>query len=194
MRITHPIVLFDWQSSRKSDHPIDFLKTFSGAVITDDYQIYHKIATEKQNLKVAGCWIHARRSFADIIKSVGATNAKGTVAQEAYDMITEILHIDNDFDDLSDVVRKKQHQAKLSPKVDAYLEWTKHKCTQVGHASAIDKALAYSINQKQYLHAFLSDGNVPPDNNYAEQAIRPLPLVARITTSWRQTMVQRPVP
>lgn len=35
------------------------------------------------------------------------------------------------------------------------------------------KALAYSINQEIYLRVFLSDGNVPMDNNYAEQAIRP---------------------
>ena len=37
----------------------------------------------------------------------------------------------------------------------------------------IGKALAYSINQEDYLHVFLSDGHVPMDNNYAEQAIRP---------------------
>ena len=33
--------------------------------------------------------------------------------------------------------------------------------------------LAYSINQEKYLHKFLEDGNIPLDNNYAEQAIRP---------------------
>lgn len=60
-RGTHPIVLFDRQSSRRSDHPRDFLKNFSGTVITDGYQVYHKIAGERQDLKVAGCWIHARR-------------------------------------------------------------------------------------------------------------------------------------
>ncbi|MDU2617074.1 MAG: transposase [Ruminococcus sp.] len=30
----------------------------------------------------------------------------------------------------------------------------------------------YSINQEEYLRRFLSDGNVPMDNNYTEQAIR----------------------
>lgn len=61
---THPIVLFDWQPSRHSDHPREFLKTFSGTVVTDDYQVYHKLAKERRDLKVAGCWIHARRPFA----------------------------------------------------------------------------------------------------------------------------------
>ena len=42
--------------------------------------------------------------------------------------------------------------------------------------STIGKALAYSINQEEYLRKFLSDGNIPMDNNYAEQAIRPFTL------------------
>ena len=169
----HPIVLYDWQASRKADHPREFLKDFSGTVVTDGYQVYHKLADEREYLRIAGCWIHARRPFADFIKSVGLKTAKGTVAQEAYDMITGILHTDNEFDDLSNTDRRKQRQTKLQEKVDAYFEWVKQKYSQVTHNSTIWKALAYSINQEKYLRVFLTDGMVPPDNNYAEQAIRP---------------------
>ena len=88
-------------------------------------------------------------------------------------MITEIMHMDNTFDDLSVTERKKQRQLVLSEKVDAYFAWAKQKYSQVTHNSTIGKALAYSINQEEYLRVFLSDGNVPMDNNYAEQAIRP---------------------
>lgn len=172
-RTTHPIVLYDWQASRKADHPREFLKEFSGIVITDGYQVYHKLADEREDLRVAGCWIHARRPFADFIKSVGLSTAKGTVAQEAYDMITDILHTDNGFDDLPNTDRKNQRQIVLKEKVDAYFEWVKLKYSQVTHNSVIGKALAYSINQEKYLRVFLTDGSVPPDNNYAEQAIRP---------------------
>ena len=45
------IVLFDWQPSRRSDHPREFLNTFSGTVITDGYQVYHKLAKERRDLK-----------------------------------------------------------------------------------------------------------------------------------------------
>ncbi len=173
LRTTHPIVLYDWQASRKADHPREFLKDFSGTVVTDGYQVYHKLADEREYLRIAGCWIHARRPFADFIKSVGLKTAKGTVAQEAYDMITDILHTDNEFDDLSNTDRRKQRQTKLQEKVDAYFEWVKQKYSQVTHNSTIGKALAYSINQEKYLRVFLTDGMVPPDNNYAEQAIRP---------------------
>ena len=123
LRGTHPIVLFDWQPSRHSDHPREFLKTFSGTVVTDGYQVYHKLAKERRDLKVAGCWVHARRPFAEFIKSVGQDTAKGSIAQEAYSMITEIMHMDNTFDDLSVTERKKQRQLVLYEKVDAYFAW-----------------------------------------------------------------------
>ena len=144
--------------------------------MTDGYQVYHKLEKEREDLKVAGCWIHARRPFADFIKSVGLTAAKGSIAQEAYDMITEMLRIDNNFDDLPVSDRKKQRQLVLSEKIDAYFAWIKQKYTQVTPNGSIDKAFVYSINQEKYLRVFLTDGNIPMDNNYAEQAIRPFTL------------------
>ena len=75
--------------------------------------------------------------------------------------------------DLSATERKKQRQLVLSEKVEAYFVWAKQKYSQVTHNSTIGKALAYSINQEEYLRVFLSDGHVPMDNNYAEQASRP---------------------
>ena len=86
------------------------------------------ISLEKNDLiSRACCWIHARRPFADFIKFVVLSAAKGSIAQEAYDRITELLHIDNDFDDLSASNRKKQRQLLLSEKVDAYFMWVKQK-------------------------------------------------------------------
>ena len=168
-----PIVLFDWQPSRRADHPREFLKDYSGAVVTDGYQVYHKLDKEREDLEIAGCWIHARRPYAEFIKSVGEQGAKGSIALEAYDMITEIMHLDNGYDDLSPTDRKKQRQLNLKKKVDDYFAWVKLKYMQVTKNSTIGRALAYSIHQEEYLRKFLNDGNIPMDNNYAEQAIRP---------------------
>ena len=175
----YPIVLYDWQPSRKADHPREFLKNFSGTVVTDGYQVYHKLGKERQDLQISGCWIHARRPYAEFIKSVGASAAKGSIAEEAYSMITEIMHLDNGFDDLSNRDRKKQRQLVLQDKVDAYFAWAKLKYSQVTHNSVIGRALAYSINQEEYLRRFLTDGKIPMDNNYAEQAIRPFTIARK---------------
>lgn len=71
-----PIVLFDWQPSRKANHPRDFLKNFSGTVITDGYQIYHKFGRERDDLTIGGCQIHARRPFAVFMKSLKGADAR----------------------------------------------------------------------------------------------------------------------
>ena len=146
---SHPVILFEWQPSRRVDHPREFLNGFSGTVVTDGYQVYHKLGEERDDLNVAGCWIHARRPFAEYAKSIrSADAAKGSVAQKAYDLITEMLHIDNGFDDLPSEDRLKQRQLVLKGKVDAYFEWVKLKYTQISHNSATGRALKYSINQE----------------------------------------------
>ena len=131
------------------------------------YDRLHKLSDEREDLNIAGCWVHARRPFAEFIKSVGSKVAEGTVAMEAYDKITEIMHIDNSFDDLTNKDRKRQRQLELKKRVDDYFNWVKLKYTQVTHNSVNGKTLGYSINQEKYLRAFLSDRKIPMDNNYA---------------------------
>lgn len=118
----HPIVIYDWQLSRKANHPMDFLKDFSGTVVTDGYQVYHNLIKKRHNLQIAGCWIHARRPFTEFIKSVGSEEAKGSITAEAYSLITEIMHIDNTFDDLSNRNHQNHCQLELQSKVDAFFE------------------------------------------------------------------------
>ncbi len=54
--------------------------------------------------------------------------------------------------------------------------WAKKAILQVPPEGKTSKGLQYCINQEPYLRVFLSDGNVPMDNNLAEQAIRPFTL------------------
>ena len=52
-----PIVLYEYQPSRKAEHAQAFLKDFSGWLHADGYQGYHKLP---ENIRVVGCWAHAR--------------------------------------------------------------------------------------------------------------------------------------
>ncbi len=78
-------------------------------------------------------------------------------------------------DSLAAIIEQKYKMNLFVPthRVDAFFEWVKTKNMQVTHNSTIGKALAYSIHQEPYLRKFLSDGNIPMDNNCAEQAISP---------------------
>jgi len=52
----HPIVLYEYQPSRKGTHAEEFLKGFSGYLHADGCQGYHKLP---ESIRVMGCW-HTR--------------------------------------------------------------------------------------------------------------------------------------
>lgn len=171
-----PVVIYDFQTTRRTDHPREFLKDYSGIVVTDGYQVYHTLENQRPDLQIAGCWIHAKRKFAELVKAAGAKSLDGTVAAEATKRISELFHLDNQFNELSKKEREKQRQLIVKPKVDDFFAWAKEQSQKVTSGSSTYKGLQYCINQEKYLRVFLSDGNVPMDNNRAEQAIRPFTL------------------
>ena len=172
----NPIILYDYEKTRRADHPREFLSEYSGVVVTDGYQVYHTIDSEREDLTVAGCWIHAKRGFSEIIKSLGETGSKGTVAKEAADRISMIFHLDNQLDGLSATERKRRRNVDIKPKVNDFFAWAKMHIDKGDVRGQTAKALQYCLNQEKYLRVFLKDGNVPMDNNTAERAIRPFTL------------------
>lgn len=169
----HPIILYDYQPTRRTDHPDEFLKDYNGILVTDGYQVYHSLEKKREGLMVAGCWVHAKRKFAEFVKALGANGLEGTIAAEASKRISKITHLDNKLDDLSKEERDKQRQLIIKPRVDKFFAWAKEAIKQLPEGSDTANGLQYCINQEEYLRVFLSDGNVPMDNNLAEQAIRP---------------------
>ena len=123
-----PIILYEYQRTRKADHPREFLKGFSGVVVCDGYSAYRKLDRENPDIIFAGCWTHARRYFSDALKALpkGAQKtAKDTVAYEALKRIGAIYHLDNQLSDLEPDDRKKQRQITVKPLVAAFFAWTK---------------------------------------------------------------------
>ncbi len=173
---SRPVILYDYQPTRKTDHPKEFLKDYSGILVTDGYQVYHSLEKKRDDLTVAGCWIHAKRGFSEIIKAFGDDKPEHVIAVKAADRISEIFHLDNQLDDLTKSERKRQRRTVIKPKVDAFFTWARSSISKVPAKGATAKALQYCINQEQFLRVFLNDANVPMDNNRAEQAIRPFTL------------------
>lgn len=60
----------------------------------------------------------------------------------------------------------------MKPLVEAYFTWVREKLNKVTQKSKTWSGLNYSLNQEKYLKVFLADGEVPMDNNAAEQSIR----------------------
>ena len=166
------IVLYEYQKTRNASHPREFLKNFNGICVTDGYQVYHTIETEREDLKIAGCWSHARRRFDEAVKALPKTKQKESRAYLALTMIQAIYREEKLLKDLPAEERNIRRQLSVRPLVEAYFTWAKETIRKVPQKSKTWEGFNYSINQEKYLKVFLDDGEVPMDNNAAEQSIR----------------------
>lgn len=167
-----PVILYEYQRTRNTSHPREFLKAYAGTVVTDGYQVYHTLEKEKEDLKIAGCWSHARRRFADVVKALGKEKARGTFAYEALEQIGAIYKIEETLSGLSYEERKNRRRQSVKPLVEAFFAWIRECQPEVMSKSETGKGFTYCLNQEKYLKAFLDNGRIPADNNAAEQAIR----------------------
>ena len=172
MNTKSPIILYDYQKTRNSSHPETFLKGFKGTLVTDGYQVYHKLSNENPDIIISGCWSHARRNFANIVKALGKEKSKNSLAYDALKQIATIYKIDNELASLPEAERLNMRKLSVSPLVDAFFAWVKQNKDQVPSQSETGKGFTYCLNQEKYLRTFLEHPNVPMDNNATESAIR----------------------
>jgi transposase len=166
------IVLYDYQQTRNTSHPREFLKNFKGVCVTDGYQVYHTLDKERDDLTIAGCWAHARRRYDEAVKALPEKDQKSSLAYLALKQIQAIYREEKRLSELSPEERLKLRQVSVKPLVEAYFVWVKEHIGKVLSKSKTWSGFNYSINQEKYLKAFLDDGEVPMDNNAAEQSIR----------------------
>ena len=167
-----PIVLYDYQRTRNAGHPREFLKDFKGVWVTDGYQVYHTLEKEREDLIIAGCWAHARRRFDEAVKALPKSSQKSSLAYLALKQIQAIYREDSKLDGLPSQERAGQRQLTVRPLVEAYFAWIRENAGRVPQKGKTSEGFSYSLNQEKYLKRFLEDGEVPMDNNAAEQSIR----------------------
>ena len=74
--------------------------------------------------------------------------------------------------ELSSQERLKQRQMIIKPLVDALFVYLKQHNGEIATKGKLSEAFTYLLNQEKYLRVFLTDGDVPMDNNASERAIR----------------------
>ena len=107
-----------------------------------------------------------------------------SVAAKAVEFCNRIYHEEHLLADLTATERYEQRLVKVKPLLDAFFSWLEEQ--NVSGKGKLAKAVGYALNEKKYLYTFLEDGNVPIDNNRAENAIRPF-AVGRKNWLWGNT-------
>ena len=123
-----------------------------------------------EELTIAGCWVHCRRRFDEALKLIPKFYQKESHAFLLMKQIQAIYREEGKLNDLSSDERLKQRQAVIKPLVDAFLVYLK--TINVSKKDKFGDAVGYARNQEKYLRVFLTDGDVPIDNNASERAIR----------------------
>lgn len=166
------IILYEYQLTRNASHPREFLKEFKGICVTDGYQIYHTLEKEKEDLTIAGCWVHMRRRFEQAWEVISKEARKGTISYMDMKQIQAIYREEGKLKELHSKERLEQRQAIIKLLVDAFFVYLKQNQTEVPGSGKLHDAFTYALNQEKYLKVFLGDGEVPIDNNASERAIR----------------------
>lgn len=167
-----PIILYEYQLTRNASHPRAFLKDYRGICVTDGYQVYHTLEKEKEDLTIAGCWVHCRRRFDEALAVIPENARKGNVSYMVMKQIQAIYREEGKLKSLSSEERLAQRQAIIQPLVEALFTYLKMHKQEVPQSGKLHEAFTYALNQEKYLKVFLTDGDVPLDNNASERAIR----------------------
>ena len=165
-----PIVLYEYQPSRKAAHAEEFLKGFSGWLHADGYQGYHKLP---ENIRVVGCWAHARRKFDEALQTLPKEDRKGSLAATGECYCTRLFQLEESFAELTPEERYAKRLEQEKPVLDALLAWANAASGKAAPKSALGRALHYLLEQWPYLIRYLEDGRLELSNNRAERSIKP---------------------
>ena len=117
----------------------------------------------------AGCLAHARRKFHELW-----VNHKSAVGEQALEFFRKLYDVERDAKDMSPDERRRLRKEQAEPIATRFKDWLEAQRTRVPDGSATAKAIDYSRGRWIALTRYLDDGNLPCDNNWVENQIRPI--------------------
>lgn len=167
-----PAVLFRYSPTRAGTVAKDILGDFQGCLQTDGYLGYEAVG-EQEGIVHMGCWAHVRRKFMEVEKA--SSGKKGSTAHAVLDGIGRLYKLERLALD-----RELEHgqiaelrQAEARPLLAGIKELLDGRVKTTPPKSLLGRALSYALAQWPRLGIYLEDGRLRPDNNLAENAIRP---------------------
>ena len=162
-------VVFDFAESRGGKHAEQFLDRWRGTLVCDDFPGYKVLF--RSGITEAGCMAHARRRFHELW-----ANHSSQIAGEVLDLFGRLYDVEREATLLDPGQRLAVRQAQAKPVADALKQWLLIQRQRVPSGSATFKAIEYSLNRWSALTHYLNDPQVPIDNNWVENQIRPIAL------------------
>jgi transposase len=162
-------VVYQFADSRAGKHAEEFLGAWRGTLVCDDYAGYKQLLGK--GVTEAGCMAHARRKFFEL----HAAN-KSTLAGEALVYFGKLYDVEREAGAMDVEARRQLREERARPIAEDLHDWLLRHRLKVTEGSAIARAMDYSLKRWTALVRYLDDGQVPIDNNWIENQIRPIAL------------------
>jgi transposase len=164
------LVLFDYRKGRDMSGPKEILEGFTGILQTDGYKVYEVLYKNHPTIMLVYCMAHARRKF------VEAQSYDKEKATEILNMIQLLYKLEQEMRDegLNWEERTKRRQQEAVPVLEQIEMWLKEHASQVLPKSPLGQAITYTLSRWKGLSAYAQHGQIEIDNNWVENAIRPL--------------------
>jgi transposase len=173
-----PVILYRYHPSRSGQIALDFLSDYQGYIQSDGFSGYEHLA-RIEGLYRLGCWTHTRRKFIEVIntqkKHRGDKQPPKGLSEKALEYIANIYHIEKMAREknLSFAEILELRQEKSKPVLEQFKAWLEAKKPLTPPKGLLGKAIQYALNHWDKLVVYIEAGFLKPDNNVAENAIRP---------------------
>lgn len=173
-----PALVYQYSPSRSGQVAEDFIGDYKGYVQSDAFTGYDRFET-KSGICLMGCWAHARRKFVAVVKAKKKirSNRKNpqSLADEAVEFIGKLYFIEKQAREQEFTPNQIRDLRKIQaePILKKFKEWLDEKSPIVPPKSLLGEAIAYSLDNWNRLIVYIEDGLLKPDNNAAENALRP---------------------
>jgi len=165
------LVLFDYRKSRNGEGAHELLKNFTGYLQSDGYTVYDEFA-DRKDITLLNCMAYARRKFVEAQKN-DAARADHVLTQMG---LLYALERRAGEEGLSEQAFIELREKESAPVLAGLKEWMVEHYGQVLPQSPIGKAIAYALPRWEKLSCYLEQPYLNIDNNWVENAIRPLAL------------------
>jgi hypothetical protein len=164
-------VIYDFTDGRGGVHAREFLGSWTGKFVCDDYAGYK--ALFDRGIIEAGCMAHARRKLHDL-----HANHRSEIAADGLRYFSALYEVEREAREtkLDSDGRRQLREQRSKPIAESLRQWLIRQRGQVPDGSATAKAINYSLGRWAALVRYLDDGDLPIDNNHVENRIRPVAL------------------
>ena len=165
-------VVYDWHQGRGAACLKGMLEGFSGTVQCDGYKAYTSYAKGREEIELAGCWAHARRTFFESLEE-----APG-LARWMLHQIGLLYRIESELrsEGVGPPIREATRVSQSAMILGRIEKALRLKMSKHLPKSQMGKAIAYTLGQWDRLLKYRDDGRLEIDNNQVENAIRPTAL------------------